>query len=255
MQAVIAALLLLTCFTGLAGAGSDPEWQLIRPGVQYAVWPVVSAYGSPSVHLLRLNLKQVNLRPLPVADFGAAMPVEEFARYNLGVVAVVNANFFSTRHEKTVPMGLVVQDGRILNPPIRSQAWGIFLIDARGARIVRPVEYRHSKAVRLALQGMPNLLEHGRILKLKAQIAQRTAVGIRPDKTVVLLISRQGSRLSLGDLARAMRELGCISALNFDGGASTQLWMKKPGGEVLLERGFNKVPVALGVFVKEKSPK
>src|SRR3989442_805577 len=182
MQTVTAAFLLLTCFTGQAGAGPDPHWQLIRPDVQYAAWSVVSAYGSPSVHLLRINLKQANLRPLPVGDFGAAMPVEEFARYNAGVVAIVNANFFRARREKTVPMGLVVQDGRILNRPIKSRAWGIFLIDARRARIVRPAEYKHSRAIKLALQGMPLLLENGRVFKLKAQTAKRTAVGIRPDK-------------------------------------------------------------------------
>ena len=57
----------------------------------------------------------------------------------------------------------------------------------------------------------------------------RTAVGIREDGTVLLLVAdgrhKQAEGLSLTELQQILRWLGCRDALNLDGGGSTTIWL------------------------------
>lgn len=57
----------------------------------------------------------------------------------------------------------------------------------------------------------------------------RTAVGIRPDGTVLLLVvdgrTRQSEGMTLDELSATLRWLGCCDALNLDGGGSTTMYV------------------------------
>ncbi len=58
----------------------------------------------------------------------------------------------------------------------------------------------------------------------------RTALGIRPDGTTLLLVAdgrfnHQAEGLSLPELQRVMRWLGCTEAINLDGGGSTTMYV------------------------------
>jgi exopolysaccharide biosynthesis protein len=61
----------------------------------------------------------------------------------------------------------------------------------------------------------------------------RTALGIRPDGTVVLLTvdgrQENSAGMNLFELTKIMKWLGCSSAINLDGGGSTTLWVKSYG--------------------------
>ena len=64
--------------------------------------------------------------------------------------------------------------------------------------------------------------------------APRTAAGLRADGTFILYTvdgRQQGYSMGLtvGGLAQHMEELGCVQAVNLDGGASTQLFAVLPG--------------------------
>ncbi len=66
----------------------------------------------------------------------------------------------------------------------------------------------------------------------------RTAIGIRPDGTVLLLVVdgrfRESEGMSLGELISTLRWLGCGDALNLDGGGSTTLYVRnRPHGGVV----------------------
>jgi len=92
-----------------------------------------------------------------------------------------------------------------------------------------------------ALGGGPRLLDKGKIPCLQDDEGfgkgfvthrhPRTALGMRPDGTLVLVVvdGRQpcwSIGLSLPDLARLMRdELGCTDAVNLDGGGSTTFYL------------------------------
>ena len=57
----------------------------------------------------------------------------------------------------------------------------------------------------------------------------RTAVGVRPDGTVLLLVvdgrTRQSEGMTLDELSATLRWLGCRDALNLDGGGSTTMYV------------------------------
>ncbi len=57
----------------------------------------------------------------------------------------------------------------------------------------------------------------------------RSAVGIKPNGKIILLTvdgrSDNSAGMSLFELSKIMRWLGCVSAINLDGGGSTTLWL------------------------------
>lgn len=62
----------------------------------------------------------------------------------------------------------------------------------------------------------------------------RTAVGIRPDGTTLLVVAdgrfkHKAEGLSLFELERVMRWLGCTEAINLDGGGSSTMYVKERG--------------------------
>ncbi|WP_113660886.1 phosphodiester glycosidase family protein [Pedobacter nanyangensis] len=61
----------------------------------------------------------------------------------------------------------------------------------------------------------------------------RTALGIKPNGTVLMLTvdgrQQNSAGMSLFELAKIMKWLGCSSAINLDGGGSTTLWVKGYG--------------------------
>lgn len=61
----------------------------------------------------------------------------------------------------------------------------------------------------------------------------RTCVGLKPNGRVILLTvdgrNDNSAGISLFELTKLMQWLGCSSAVNFDGGGSTTLWIKDKG--------------------------
>jgi exopolysaccharide biosynthesis protein len=61
----------------------------------------------------------------------------------------------------------------------------------------------------------------------------RTAIGIKPGGKVIMLTvdgrNEQAAGMSLFELRKIMKWLGCTSAINLDGGGSTTLWVSDKG--------------------------
>lgn len=82
----------------------------------------------------------------------------------------------------------------------------------------------------------------------------RTAVGYKSDGSIVLLVC--DGRIAESDgattlqMARLMRGLGCIGALNLDGGGSTGMWVKGAGHLNDLTGGNRSVVTTLGFFIR-----
>lgn len=82
--------------------------------------------------------------------------------------------------------------------------------------------------------------------------APRTAVGIREDGQL-LLVACEGLRgrqsgLSLWEMAKLMKSLGAVQAMNFDGGSSTQMVMN--GRQVTRTAGLLGRPVSASLLVR-----
>jgi uncharacterized protein YigE (DUF2233 family) len=107
--------------------------------------------------------------------------------------------------------------------------------------------YKPSSRIETAIQSGPRLLSDGKpVAGLKDTVSEKSALCL-PDNGHVVLVASQGV-LTVSAFTRVLKdEFACRSALNLDGGSSTQLYAKVKGFE--LDRpAFIAVPVLLGVF-------
>lgn len=82
----------------------------------------------------------------------------------------------------------------------------------------------------------PLLLLHGEVQPFRhdrtfvSNRHPRTAVGIRPDGTTLLFVvdgrSKESEGMSLDELTKTLKWLGCTDVLNMDGGGSTTLYLQ-----------------------------
>lgn len=117
--------------------------------------------------------------------------------------------------------------------------------------IVKAVDFKNSSGISMALEAGPRLVMGGRPLKLKRETSPKTAIGIGKKGEIYLLASIYP--LEINELARLMAKaenkggLGCVTALNFDGGSSTQMYAHIKNFELKLP-SYVGVPVGIGVF-------
>ena len=165
---------------------------------------------------------------------------------------VVNGGFFD---EKAQPLGLVVGDGRQTSP-LRKVDQGVFVISMGKPAIL------HSRdplpvSLDAALQSGPRLVVDGRALQLKPQVSRRSSICLPGDGTVMVVVFPLP--VSLSDLAQNLVRhpadggLGCWSALNLDGGPSTQLSVATPALNLEVEGGWG-VPNGIAILPKSAAP-
>lgn len=211
------------------------DWQTLEPGLARA------SFARGEGQAFRVDLRRWRLT---VAESGPrGERIGALAR-GTGASLAINGGFFTPSF---APLGLLLSRGRRLNR-LRRADWGVLTISRRGrAHIVHTRGYRRRKGADFAIQAGPRLVTDGKLLKLKAQRARRTAIGIAPGGRELVLVVVDRPMLT-SDLAAHMRDtFGCPFALNLDGGSSTQLWSAVRG--VRAVSGF---PVANGVLVSRR---
>lgn len=200
-----------------------------------------TAVDGVGVHTLDADLSSVSLRVLDSRDHGAkALTAREFLE-RTGATAVWNGPFFDV---DGAPMGLLVVDGKVLQG-LRPVDWGVFYVDAEGARIVHTDRYGAPTGVRQAIQVGPRLVVDGKALALKPQSARRAALCVRGARDLRVLVSE--GPLAAASLAARFVDDRCKDALNLDGGPSAQLAWRGPQGIEELAGGVP-VPIAMGLF-------
>lgn len=103
----------------------------------------------------------------------------------------------------------------------------------------------------------PYLVKDGKIIadavaqgfkedKITVNRAQRSAIGITKDNKLKLVT---GGNLNMTELAQVMLELGCVKAMNLDGGASSALYAK---GKMITAPGRKLNTVLMILDVKQQ---
>jgi Phosphodiester glycosidase len=237
---------LLTVSTGIALPMEDQSsrFRVVAPGIEHATFEAQPAGSEPfSGHAFKIDLDVAELRLVPAGGPSSRRTVADIVASYTAVVAI-NASFFDREGRA---MGLAVDRGRLIASGKR-KSWGALVIDDQSARIVSGAEVNDPLAHRLVVQGIPRLVVGGKIQQLKPQLAERTAV-CAEGGVVVLVVSTQAEATAF---ARFLADppvkggLGCLDALNLDGGQSTQLVVKLPTLALSLPRGWG-VPNALVV--------
>lgn len=208
--AVLAAVLTM-------GATHAPRWESVGPGIEHRFLDARDVQAD----LVRFDLERFN----PTLEIpGAAGPLTAAGlAKSHNAVAAINGGFFDPQWR---PLGLRVSQGHVRSP-LRSRAdWGVFFTRAGRARIVHTSEYEPHPADETAIQVGPRLLIDGAAVKLKPQVAYRSALAVGHEGRQLTLVST-AVPVDANALAHALERLGEFdSALLLDGGPSAQLFVQ-----------------------------
>ena len=225
-----------------------PRFLAVAQGIAHAIFEVRPPDGELfSGHAFKIDLGVAELRLVPAGP-SSKQTVEQIAAPFPAAVAV-NASFFDNEGRA---MGLAVHEGRLIASGKR-QSWGALVVSGTNARIVLGSDIPDPRAHRLIVQGIPRLVVEGRVQRLKPQLAERTAV-CAEGSMVTLVVATKAETTAFARFLAGPPEtggLGCVDALNLDGGPSTQLVAKLSALTLSLPGGWG-VPNALVAIPAKK---
>ncbi len=236
----LSGLFAFLCLGNTDLSAADPlAWTSLSPLFEHGEYQ----NAETSIHVFRLHLSRYTLSPIAFPGGSTAKGIAKGS----GALLTLNANFFTPQRE---PLGLVVKDGKTLYPLRPISWWGVFSTEKGRAAIVSQRRFKPSPTLENAVQAGPRLIEKHKIVSgLKETVSAKSAICLQSPDTVALVATQ--SILSVETFAHFLRDtLNCESALNLDGGNSTQLYAKLGHFELNLPSPV-KVPVFLGVFERK----
>ncbi|STY29489.1 Exopolysaccharide biosynthesis protein related to N-acetylglucosamine-1-phosphodiester alpha-N-acetylglucosaminidase [Legionella wadsworthii] len=226
---------------------AEGYWRILSPGIEYqdlaggilAPWSHIYAFR---IDLNKNKLSLINAKKLLLKNASA----DQFAEHSKALLSI-NGGFFD--HEFN-PLGLRINNKKLVNPLKRISWWGIFYIKNNKAFISSVNHFAHDQDIDFAIQSGPRLLIKRKIPSLKPGIADRTALGITEDGKLIILVTTSAA-MTTNKLAHILRSepLSCIDAINLDGGSSSQLYAHI-GSFLLNVHGFSNVSDA--IIVKKR---
>lgn len=173
------------------------------------------------------------------------------------VVAAINADYYDM--STGVPLGCFVKDG--VEYKSLPDSWFFFGITKDGSAVLGNAgKYKEVKDnLQEALGGQSIIVRDGSPIHVNDQtLMPRCAAGIKADGSVIFMVSdgRQApysTGLTLSELADLMAGLGCVDAINLDGGGSATYLSREQGSSELACKNSpsdgNERPVANGFLV------
>lgn len=208
-----------------------------------------------SIHIVRLP-RTASIELIPCFPQGETLPAmyERLRKSGQPLPQLlVNANFFHLGSGFSVS-GMKYSDGTLID---RSLGGFYVYRDGRGSLHIS-TEQGHTihqfTTARWALESAPLLLpSYQNSPKMEAAIASqshpRTAIGLTDKEIILLVTDGRPFGLTCVELAGIMRSLGCHTALNLDGGRSSQLVIR--GKQVNRQWTRRKIFAALAVYSEE----
>lgn len=224
--AIIAALIVATIvlWPRVTEWLTREEWRAASPGIELRTCTYPGVFGAVTVTAARLDPRcSIRVADMHQGIAGGGAQASDVCP--AGGVAI-NANFFD---ESLNPIGLVIADGattsKLTFPQSKLKPWGLFLHDGAAARVTT-LTARYPQATTQAVQCGPMLVTGSALNTFPAlPSATRAGVGVDARGRVIFAIS-EGS-FSMAQWAACMKDkLGCVNALNLDGGPSAQLAVK-----------------------------
>jgi hypothetical protein len=230
-----------------------PQWQKIKPGIEYfngrITMPRLQFWA------LKVDLNEPDVQ-IVVSDTAKSTTVSGFVRrYNL--VAGINTNPFYpvsvTEDESRKIIGITVADGDVLSSSHSSFDALVFYTDGRAA-IVHQADITDFSAIQHAVGGFYTVLQGDIVASRTAFRHPRSGAGVSADGQTLFLVVIDGRRPgSVGateaELGIILQQLGAADGLNFDGGGSSALVLRQPDGTV---RPVN-VPIHNGIMGRERA--
>lgn len=145
-----------------------------------------------------------------------------------GIKNMVNLSFFTAK--TFIPPYKDLQVTNMRNP----KKWPFLTIEGDGFPFIYEGRELNNdnfdivrKETKFIASGYPILIREGRVMKISKSYfsrrnCPRTAVGIHPNGSMIIYVS---DRATLREVQSYLLNLGCIDAINFDGGSSTFLYI------------------------------
>lgn len=150
----------------------------------------------------------------------------------VNVVGAVNGDFFDMSNGR--PRGVLVMNSTV----IQKSSFPCFYIDKDNVPHIEESSTNLPDDVKEAVGGATVIVKDGQPVNTgDATKNPRTAIGIKADNSVVIfMVEGRQAPLSVGmdypELAATMIDLGCVTALNLDGGGSSTFATQRAGDEV-----------------------
>ena len=194
------------------------------------------------IHVIVADLRHPGLRVATTSHRDRWGTITERADAS-NVEVVVNGGFWSTFQR---PCGLAAGDGEVWPNTTPDPEFGTFVINTEGQAQIHPPELppEDLTTIAQAVSGRPMLVTGGLIdeptllaFPSSNERAPRTAVGLSRDRQTLYVVVVDGRQrasrgMDLYELAQMMSELGAYDAMNLDGGASSQMFVRHLGGIV-----------------------
>lgn len=198
-------------------------------------------------HLFVIEVPAHSPRRLAFAYDSVLTPVDTLARRR-EAFAAINGSFFDM--DKGNPVCYLRIDGQLLgentpqkNDSVNRKYYQYATLTLGPTRLWVPDSNRTWENILShgdIMTAGPMLLRQGQYVPQRddrtfvTKRHNRTALGLRPDGTTVLLVADgrfkdKAEGLTLPELERVMRWLGCTEAINLDGGGSSTMYIKEKG--------------------------
>ena len=205
-------------------------------------------FNEKNLFMANQNVAYVEIRRkgnAPVFTLGADEKVlkttENFGK-ELNAIAAINGTFFDIRNGGSVDYikvsGNVINENRLDKNNKRARHQQAAVVIENGALTIKKwdgnANWEQSLTGKDVMNSGPLLLYNQQIEELDTTAFTklrhpRSAVGIKADGKVILLTvdgrQENSAGMSLPELTKLMKWLGCVSAINLDGGGSTTLWV------------------------------
>lgn len=218
------------------------SWEHADVGIEYAFFE--NRALPVRYHIVKIDVHSgafcIKAYPTPNDTLPVTkISIEQFAKKNSCVVAF-NTTPFSRGFFTTYPVGVHKTEQKTISPAVSRYAVLAFKTEAGadGRPALQGSIFETQDEAELwdyewAFGGFFTILKDGKYISFSAKSANsRTAVGLSPDGGILYILCVEGEQrhqsagLSYEQCAHIFVALGCTDALQFDGGGSTQLFVK-----------------------------
>ncbi len=233
---------------------TNSAWSLAEMGLEYEM-RILKEPRLIRAHILQVNMKDEKLRLTMLAandpdgdgPANAALTDPRVLASGQDLLAFVNTNpweglknEFGKRDrawregQPVIITGWAVSNGIVRNPPMRGT--GALWVDSKGSLFMgRPSASNDVPA--MAFEGWGQNVAEGNVLgQPRGEPAPRTGIGIDRDAGVLWIVVVDGRQRGFSEgmtsyeLGEFMRDLGCWTASNMDGGGSSVLGLRQANG-------------------------
>ena len=194
-------------------------------------------------HVAYVEIKRRGNAPIFAlgADEKVLKTTETFGK-ELNSIAAINGTFFDIKNGGSVDYiklnGSVVNDNKLDKNNKRARHQQAAVVIENGSLAIKKwdgtTNWEQSLTEKEVMNSGPLLMYNQQLEDLDTTAFTklrhpRSAVGVKADGKVILLTvdgrQENSAGMSLPELTKLMKWLGCVSAINLDGGGSTTLWI------------------------------